>query len=123
MGRVNDVQVSKNFKLYEFECKNGSNVVVLDGELVERMQALRERLGTPIIITSGYRTPAHNMKVGGSPKSQHLLGKAADIVVKGYTPEQVAKAAKDVGFRGIGIYNTFTHLDVREKPTSWDMRK
>jgi uncharacterized protein YcbK (DUF882 family) len=123
MNRTNDVQVSKNFKLSEFECNNGSHVVILDGELVEKLQALRDKVGKPIRINSAYRTPAYNMKIGGSPKSQHLEGKAADIVISGIPPAKVAELASAVGFRGIGIYNTFTHVDVREKSTRWDFRK
>lgn len=88
-------------------------------------------MGVPVHLDCGFRTPSHNKAVGGSPKSQHLLGKAADIKIPGYTPEQVANLAKEIGFRGIGIYNTFTHVDVREHLVNtvgrsfdfWDFRK
>jgi uncharacterized protein YcbK (DUF882 family) len=121
--RVNDVQVSKNFKLYEFECNDGNHEVKLDPEGLEKLQALRERLGRPISINSAYRTPEYNARIGGSPKSQHKEGKAFDIVVSGMKPEQVIHLAKVVGFRGIGLYDTFLHIDVRENPASWDLRK
>lgn len=53
------------------------------------LDPLRARIGRPIIITSGYRSQRVNELVGGSKTSQHLLGKAADIHVQGYTPQQM----------------------------------
>lgn len=119
MVRVNDIQVSRNFKLYEFECKDGSGLVKVDPELLDKLQKLRDLVKRPIMINSGYRTPEHNKKVGGSPNSQHLLGKAADIVISGLPPSMVAEFAEQVGFNGVGVYNTFTHVDVRNKKVSW----
>lgn len=119
---INEIRISPNFLLSEFACHEGQEVK-LDPDLVRKLQALRDKLGRPIIINSGYRTPEYNKKVGGSPNSQHMLGKAADIRVPGMTPEQVAKAAEAVGFNGIGLYNTFTHVDVRGWRARWDERK
>ncbi|WP_129600627.1 YcbK family protein, partial [Anaerophilus nitritogenes] len=62
---------------------------------------------------SAFRTQTYNQSVGGAKKSQHLLGRAADIKVYGVSPEKVAKIAKEIGFRGIGVYKNFTHVDVR----------
>lgn len=117
-----NVQLSKNFSLKEFQCKDGSDTVLVEGKLVEKLQKLRERLGKPILINSAYRTPAYNKRVGGAPKSQHMLGLAADVQVKGLTPAQVAEHAKAVGFTGIGLYDTFTHIDVRSNVARWDFR-
>src|SRR5699024_4417121 len=80
---MNDFNISKNFKLREFACKDGSNLVKVDKNLLNKLQALRDRIKRPIIITSGYRTESHNRKVGGSKNSQHLYGKAVDIKVSG----------------------------------------
>ncbi|WP_129600500.1 YcbK family protein, partial [Anaerophilus nitritogenes] len=63
---------------------------------------------------SAFRTQTYNQSVGGAKKSQHLLGRAADIKVYGVSPEEVAKIAKEIGFRGVGVYKSFTHVDVRE---------
>lgn len=118
-AEINYIQLTKNFSLHEFECKDGSHLVKLDPKLVQALQILRDELGLPIIIDSGYRTPEHNKKVGGSPTSQHLLGKAVDIKVKNVSPEKVAEVAISLGlFTGVGVYKTFTHLDVREKLTN-----
>lgn len=108
-----------NFKVKEFACKDGSDEIKIDDELVEKLQIMRSYFGSPIIINSGYRTNAHNTKVGGSKNSQHLLGKAADIVVKGVTPSRVAAFARKIGFRGVGEYNGFTHVDTRNYTTSY----
>ncbi len=87
--------------------------------MVRKLQLFRDRLGKPITITSGYRCPAHNKAVGGAKESQHLLGKAADIVVKGMSPATVAEHAEAIGFGGIGRYATFTHVDVRAGRARW----
>lgn len=120
---MNDIQVSKNFKLREFECRDGSHLVKLDERLLEKLQKMRDIIKKPIIVHSGYRTPEYNKKVGGAPRSQHLEGKAADIKVSGMNPHEVAKFAKEVGFNGIGIYthngNWFTHVDVRDTKSYW----
>lgn len=117
--RINDIKVSKNFKLYEFECNDGSHHVMMDPEVIIRLQALRDTLGKPITINSAYRTKEYNAKIGGTKDSQHILGKAVDVVCEGVSPEKVGHVAKLCGFRGIGIYDTFTHLDVRKEHTEW----
>lgn len=91
----------------------------MDSTLLNKLQILRDEIGKPIIINSGYRTKEYNKKIGGSPKSQHMLGKAADIKVNGMAPEALAKKAEIAGFNGIGIYKTFIHVDVRAKKTRW----
>lgn len=120
---VKDIQLAKNFKLSEFVCKDGSGKVLFSADLINKLQKLRDKLGKPVVITSGYRTPEHNTKVGGSPNSQHLEGNAADIKVNGVHPLDVAFAAESVGFTGIGVYtndgNYFTHVDVRATKSYW----
>ncbi len=61
------------------------------------LDPLRWALGVPVRITSGYRTPAVNEAVGGSPTSQHMLGEAADVMVRGYTAEQLATVVVRLG--------------------------
>lgn len=121
--RTNDIQISPNFKLYEFECKDGSNLVMVHPKLLELAQKLRERVGKPIVINSAYRTPEHNRKIAGSPNSQHLLGKAIDVrAVPGLTIDQLAAMGRAVGFTGVGKYPWGCHFDVRDKSTEWDYR-
>lgn len=117
---MNNIKVSKNFKLYEFQCKDGSNLVKVDSVLVNKLQQLRDLIGKPIIVNSAYRTPEYNKKVGGSPNSQHVLGKAADIRVNGLTPKQLANYCEKIEFGGIGIYKTFVHVDTRQGKARWN---
>ena len=120
--RKSEERLSPNFRVEEFACKDGEKVVLIDSELVERLQALRDLLGKPININSAYRTLAHNKKVGGQELSPHLAGQAADIVCPGYSPSEIAKAAETAGFRGIGLYDTFVHVDVASRRSCWDKR-
>jgi uncharacterized protein YcbK (DUF882 family) len=116
---MNKIKVSENFSLHEFQCKDGSQLVKIDERLVEKLQKLRDMIGKPIVIHSGYRTPEYNKKVGGANESQHMEGTAADISIAGLSPEKVAELAEKVGFNGIGIYKTFTHVDVRSSKARW----
>jgi uncharacterized protein YcbK (DUF882 family) len=67
----------------------------------------------PLLVTSGYRTPAHNSHIESAARnSMHLYGYAADLRVPGYEPRALALAASFYAKGGIGLYDTFTHLDV-----------
>jgi uncharacterized protein YcbK (DUF882 family) len=113
--------LSANFKVREFVCKDGSDVVFISEGLVQVLQAIRLHFDKPVTINSGYRTPAYNKKVGGEAYSQHLYGTAADIVVKGVEPRDVAAYAETIlpNTGGIGIYSNFVHVDVRAKKSRW----
>lgn len=97
-------------------------------ELATNLEVLRAHFNAPIAVNSAYRSPEHNASVGGSKNSQHLLGKASDIVIKGVSPDEVADAIEfliEMGLMkegGIGRYNTFTHYDVRGTKARWDFR-
>lgn len=123
------MKLTDNFTIQEFGSKDGApfpdHVLVNVRLLATNLQVLRDELGVPIRINSGYRSPAHNRKVGGAKNSQHLRGAAADIVVPGYTPVQVAAAIErliDEGKMlegGLSTYNTFVHYDVRGGRARW----
>lgn len=109
------LQVSEHFHAKEFAC-HCCGTLLLDERLVESLEALRALSDLPIRVNSGYRCERHNAAIGGSPNSQHKLGRAADIVIAGKHPATVALLATQIpGFAagGIGRYNTFTHVDVR----------
>lgn len=113
-------KLSTNFKVKEFACKDGSDPIFIDTELVTVLQKIRTHFGKPVTITSAYRTPPHNSREGGTTYSQHLYGKAADIKISGVTPKKVADYAETLlESGGIGIYNTFTHIDVRSVKSRW----
>lgn len=109
-------QISQNFKVKEFRCKDGSDEILVDVDFVrEKLQAIRDHFGAPVTINSAYRTENHNKKVGGAKSSYHLKGQAFDIVVKGHSPKEVARYAQSLGIAGIIQYNTFVHVDSRPK--------
>ena len=119
-------QLSPSFRVREFRCRDGTDAVLIDEELVVVLQCIREHFGKPVHITSGYRTAAHNTAVGGSKSSQHLLGRAADLWV-----EAVAAYAESllVNRGGIGRYHkdarhpshttVWVHIDTRPNKSRW----
>lgn len=108
--------ITKNFRVREFKCKDGSDVIFVSDELVKVLQQIRDHFGKAVTINSAYRTPTYNKKIGGATYSQHQYGTAADIVVSGVAPSEVYKYADSIlpGKGGVGKYATFTHVDVRE---------
>ena len=129
MTRDSTRQLSPSFRVREFACK-GSDVVLIDDELVVLLQCIREHFGKPVHITSGYRTPEHNAEVGGSKSSQHLLGRAADIRVAGVSVEDVAAYAESLmpGWGGVGRYPVkagratgWVHVDTRQNKSRWTL--
>ena len=107
--------ISRNFKVSEFRCKDGSDKILIDVDFIQnKLQAIRDHFGAPVTINSGYRTESYNKKVGGAKKSFHMTGQAFDIVVKGHTPAEVARYAQSLDIKGIIQYNSFVHIDGRE---------
>lgn len=108
-------QLARHFKVKEFACKDGSQVVFIDEYLYAILDILRQKLGKPVIITSGYRTPEWNKKCGGAKYSYHMRGMAADIRVNGITPKEIAKELNEIvpNDCGIIVYKGWVHFDVR----------
>lgn len=120
------VKLSSNFKSTEFDCHGSGccSTTLINETLVEYLQKIRDHFGKSITITSGYRCATHNKNVGGVTGSRHSKGDAADIVVSGITPTEVAKYAESIGILGIGLYNTssdghFVHIDTRTTKSFW----
>lgn len=119
-------RLSENFLASEFLCKGGSccSSGKIDDQLVEILQKIRDHFGKPVRISSAYRCPTWNKKVGGVTGSYHTYGQAADIKVDDTTPAEVAKYAESIGVLGIGLYETdadghFVHVDTRTKKSFW----
>lgn len=120
------VKLSTYFTSNEFDCHGSGccSSTLINPELVKYLQKIREHFNAPITITSGYRCTTHNSRVGGATGSRHTKGDAADIVVKGVAPREVAKYAESIGVKGIGLYETsadgfFTHIDTRTTKSFW----
>lgn len=111
-----------NFRVREFACKDGSDEILIDGNLVCNLQKIRDHFGKALTINSGYRNAAYNKKIGGASGSYHVKGQAADIVVSGISTQEVAKYAQTIGIKGIGWYNYangFVHVDTRTVQYFW----
>lgn len=119
------MQVSKNFHLREFSCNDGTGVpydlIPNVRELASRLQVIRDFLGVPIFISSGYRTLNYNQRVGGAKKSQHLTASAADIYSHSLSSTEIFKAVLELEKKnmlkvgGLSLYPTFVHFDIRSE--------
>lgn len=102
-----------NFSPAEIACR-GTGQIKIETAAMDRLQALRDRLGKPLIVRSAYRSPEHNRAVGGAPRSKHMQGTAFDIAMANHDPVVFEAAAREVGFLGFGYYprSGFMHIDL-----------
>lgn len=114
-------KISKHFSSEEFACPCEScQSYVVDDDLVALLETLRAHFGKPVHINSGYRCYEHNKAIGGVDRSQHRLGKAADIHVAGVSPKEVQVVADRLNPNGgVGSYASFTHIDTRAEKARW----
>ena len=122
--------LTPHFNKKEFASKDGAGMPEPVWEniktLASQLEVLRSHLNKPINITSGYRSPIHNERSGGKKNSFHILGKAADLQVKGLKPKTIYKAIEKLIEQGkmlqggLGLYDTFVHYDIRGKEARWD---
>jgi len=128
-SKRNKMKLSPNFSVWEFASKDGAafplDVLKNLQKLAQNLEVIRAEVNRPILITSGYRSLAHNAKVGGAKNSLHTLGKAADFKVQGISPielgsiiEQLIAAGK-IEQGGLGIYPTWVHYDNRGTKARW----
>jgi len=123
------MQLTPSFNLIEFACHDGQNVptelIPNVQELANQLQVIRDYIGEPLRINSGYRSPSHNKSVGGKKNSYHLKAMAADLTTKNKTPKQLAAiiekliAEKKIKQGGIGIYKGFVHYNCRNSKARW----
>ena len=117
--------LTKNFDSSEFDCKcknETCNKTYIDLEHVAKLQELRDRWGS-IKITSAYRCEKHNKAVGGATNSQHKKGTATDIQVLSLAPLAVYAELESKWIGGMGVYNTFLHIDSRNYIARWNFSK
>lgn len=111
---INRIILTKYFWLYEFECPC-CRALRLHPALLEAIQRLRVKIGSPIVIKSGFRCTRHNQDVGGKHGSHHLFGMAVDIRHESWGIDWFVGHAKVAGFKGIQFNpeGRYWHLDVR----------
>jgi zinc D-Ala-D-Ala carboxypeptidase len=107
-----------SFSPREIACK-GTGSILINEDALDKLQALRDKLGIPMLVTSAYRSPEHNKRVGGAKNSYHMKGNAFDIRMENQDPHAFELAAREVGFRGIGYYpkQGFMHIDLGPERT------
>ncbi len=125
--------LTKNFSLSEFQCRDGSVMPEKVRDNIEahaeNLQTIRDFCNASIKINSGYRSPSYNKSIGGASNSQHVEGNASDIVISGLMPNQVADIIEGlirigaIEEGGVGRYDTFTHYDRRGTKARWDNTK
>ena len=104
-----------HFRPEEIACRHcGELPQTIDLEVLDKLELLRARLGRPLKINSGYRCGIHNALIGGATFSQHK-SLAVDISLSGHDQETLYRTALQIGFLGIGIAETFIHLDMRRE--------
>ena len=107
-----------NQKRVVFDFYDNKELLYSVQKLAIQLQVLRNHLNAPISINIAYRPKWYELLKGRSGNSQHTLGKACDITVKGYTPKEVYNTIEllinrgDMLQGGLGSYNTFTHYDI-----------
>jgi hypothetical protein len=112
-----------HFSPAEIAC-NGDGLLLIHPDSMDKLERLRARIGAPMIVNSGYRSPEYNARVGGAPQSKHMQGRAFDIRMAGHDPIEFEHLAREVGFTGFGFYRSqgFMHVDTgpaREWGTRW----
>ena len=122
--------MTKNFSKEEFDCSDGSemNIAIYHNmvKVANQLQILRNYIGKPITVNSAYRSQEYNASIGGAKNSQHIMGRAADIVVKGMSPLAVHTTIElliekgDMLQGGLGLYDSFVHYDIRGTKARWD---
>ncbi|WEX07589.1 D-Ala-D-Ala carboxypeptidase family metallohydrolase [Chelativorans sp. AA-79] len=99
------------------------NVSCFKPKLVSTLKAIERRFGKKVIVTSGYRSPEHNRRVRGAPRSQHMNCAAADILVEGVSKWEIARFARSLpGRGGVGTYchTNAVHVDIGpERDWNW----
>ena len=115
--------VSTHFNRSEFACTDNCGFKSVDVELLEILEKIRSYFNRPVKITSACRCLSKNHSIGSEDTSQHVRGLAADIKITGISPQLIynyVDSFHDKG--GLGIYNTFVHVDVRGRKSRWDSR-
>ena len=124
------MKLTNNFSKSEFDCSCGCDMPlgVLHNiqKLANQLQILRNVVGNPIKINSGYRCSDYNDNVvKGAKNSQHKLGKAADIVIEEMTPQETFELIDllinegELLQGGLSQYPSFVHYDVRKTKARW----
>jgi hypothetical protein len=110
-----DLKLAPNFVVSEFLSESKGRYGVLQASFIERIQSLRDAIGEPLYITSGYRNPGYNASVGGVSSSRHMYGDAADAYANGLSVEELGVECELQDASYVGLYEDgHTHCDWRD---------
>ncbi len=114
-------KIATNFRAREFDCQGTGccSATPVDEKLVQYLQQIRDHFGKPVYLTA-YRCKTHNARTpNAASNSYHIYGMAADFHIDSVAPAEIAKYAESIGVKGIGLYDTFVHIDTRESKSFW----
>lgn len=114
-------KLAANFCAREFDCQGTGccSTTPIDEQLVKYLQQIRDHFGKPVYLTA-YRCKTHNARTpNAASNSYHIYGRAADFHINGVAPKEIAKYAESIGIQGIGLYDSFVHIDTRETKAFW----
>ncbi|NKB39449.1 MAG: DUF882 domain-containing protein [Ilumatobacter sp.] len=113
----------ENFSPRELACR-GTGKLMVNADAMDKLQAMRTMIGSPLMLNSAYRSKEHNTAVGGAKSSLHMKARAFDISIIGHNPARLDYMGHAAGFGGFGYYrrNNFIHFDTggaRTWGTKW----
>lgn len=109
-----DMLISEHMQVGELAEPHKGQWAVIQPHLIESLQAIRDTIG-PVVVGSGYRSPAYNRHVGGAQHSRHMYGDAVDIYGLDVPLRAVRDACEEQGASYIEVYNTHVHCDWRDE--------
>jgi len=113
---------SRHFSRRELQCKH-TGYCDMDQGFLDKLDALREAFGAPLVLTSAFRHSTHPVEAKKPVPGIHASGRAADISVTGEDAYRLVHLAMELGFGGIGVAQSakgrFIHVDTRPKRTIW----
>lgn len=115
------MKLTKNFTSTELQCPC-CGVCDMDGVFLAELQRLRDVIGRPFIISSGYRCEKHNKALSGAKNSKHLTGEAVDIYTSDWSSKDLHDLIDEISSNlasGLGLYPSHIHFDLREKRAAW----
>ena len=114
-------KLSPSFSAYEFDCKcDDCRATIIDLDLIDKLQKMRDSIGTKLVISSGYRCPSYQQQLRlrgyetAKGVSQHTLGKAVDVNNGVATGAELESYAREAGFKAVGVGKTWIHIDLRD---------
>jgi zinc D-Ala-D-Ala carboxypeptidase len=123
----------KYFSEKELKCK-GTGECHMDSAFMKKLVTLREEFNKPIILTSAYRSPTYNIRIGGAENSPHVFGRAVDIQCLGSEAYEIIRLGIKHEMTGIGVaqrgnrVSRFIHLDdmvntdIHRRPWIWSYK-